>query len=56
MTQGVSLQVNAAHNAASDAGRHKRCSLPGHARAYKQLTALASAIRLQHYSNTFGVV
>ena len=52
--KGVSLQVNAAHNAASDAGRYNKLLLPGDARAYKQLTALASAIRLQHYSNTLA--
>lgn len=50
----VSAEVNAQHNASNDAGRYNKMLLPGDATAYKQLTALAGSIRLQHYSNTLA--
>jgi len=50
----VSAEVNARHNASTDAGRYNKMLLPGDATAYKTLTALAGSIRLQHYSNTLA--
>ncbi len=52
--KGVSAEVNARHNASSDAGRYNKMLLPGDAVAYKALTALASSIRGQHYANTLA--
>lgn len=50
----VSAAVNAQHNAASDAGRYNKLLLPGDATSYKALTAMAGAIRQQHYGNTLA--
>lgn len=50
----VSAEVNATHNASADAGRYNKMLLPGDAKAYKQLTALAGSIRAQHYANTLA--
>jgi hypothetical protein len=52
--KNVSAEINARHNASSDAGRYNKMLLPGDAKAYKALTALAGSIRLQHYGNTLA--
>lgn len=50
----VSAEVNARHNASSDASRVNKLLLPGDASAYKALIAIAGAIRTQHYANTLA--
>ena len=50
----LSAKINAQHNAASDAGRYNKMLLPGDAKSYKALTALAGSIRQSHYSNTLA--
>lgn len=52
--KGISAKINAQHNASSDAGRYNKMLLPGDAKAYKALTALAGSIRQAHYSNTLA--
>lgn len=50
----ISAELNAQHNASSDASRVNKLLLPGDATAYKTLVSLATSIRAQHYSNTLA--
>jgi hypothetical protein len=52
--KGITAEINARHNATSDAGRYNKLLLPGDAKAYKALVAIAGSIRTQHYSNTLA--
>lgn len=52
--KGLSIKLNAEHNASSDASRVNKLLLPGDATAYKALVALATTIRAEHYSNTLA--
>jgi hypothetical protein len=50
----VSADVNKQYAASTDAGRYNKFLLPGDAAAYKTLTALATSVRTEHYSNTLA--
>lgn len=50
----LSAEVNQRHNASADASRVNKLLLPGDAKAYKAMIAIAGAIRTQHYSNTLA--
>ena len=50
----ISAEVNQRHNASNDASRVNKLLLPGDAKAYKSMIAIAGAIRTQHYANTLA--
>jgi len=50
----ISQKVNDDYHASSDAGRYNKFLLPGDAKSYKALVALASAIRVEHYSHSLA--
>ena len=50
----VSQSVNQQFHVHSDAGRYNKYLLPVDAGSYKTLIALASAIRVEHYTHTLA--
>ena len=49
-----SAELNQRRNASADAARVNKLLLPGDAKAYKAMIAIAGAIRTQHYANTLA--
>lgn len=50
----VSTETNARYAASADAGRYNKFLLPGDNAAYKQLMALATSVRSEHYAHTLA--